>query len=393
MSFLDDYKIFTNEMESPSLFLVWSAYSALAGVAQRKMWLDLGHFKVAPNLYIILVGPAGVVKKSTAMYITKDLFLELGDEMVRTKSDTITKEAVILAMETALKKVDLPWDRTKIFMHSSLTIFANEMSVFIQKGNKDFASFITSLFDCQSVFKYTTVKRGDNILLNPFLNIIGCTTPDWISVNISDDIMEGGLTARTILVFCDKPRKPNAIPVISPEAAAARKRMLARLAEIAQLVGMFKFTPEAHDYYVSWYNDHFHKGAPHSKLVGYWHRKHVHLLKLSMLNSLAQGNSLMIDVPDIKEALTILDITEPTMERALKGVGRNELSPITQDILDQIRMSPGGKIEGSLLLRMNIYRTNAAEFKEITETLTRTNQIAINTDGAGKVWFVYNEGK
>jgi hypothetical protein len=378
MNFLDDYKIYTDKMESPDIFLLWSAYSALAGAAQRKIWLDLGHFKIAPNLYIILVGPAGIVKKSTAMYITKDLFLEI--ESIKTKSDLITKEAVIIAMEQALNKVDLPWDKTKIFMHSSITIFANEMSVFIKKGDKDFASFITSLFDCQSVFKYTTIKRGDNILVNPFLNIMGCTTPEWISSNISEDIMEGGLTARTILVYAEKPRRPNAIPIVSLEQEEARKRMMKRLVDLTQLVGVFKFSPDATTFYVAWYERHYAQPAPHHKLQGYWHRKHVHLLKLSMLNSLAYSDKLTIEVEDLRQALKVLDMTEPTTEKALKGVGRNILSPITQDILDQIKTAPGGKIELGILLRLNIYRTNHQEFTEIIKTLLTTGQIMDEVD-------------
>lgn len=118
----------------------------------------------------------------------------------------------------------------------------------------------------------------------------------------------------------------------------------------------------------------------------------MHLLKLAMLTSLSYSNSLTIEIGDLLSALKILELTEPTMEQALRGVGRNVLSPITQDILNQIKTAPGGKIELGILLRMNVYRTNHNEFSEVIKTLITTGQVVNEIDTAtNKQWLKIKE--
>lgn len=370
MSFLEDYNTFTSSLEVPSIFQVWCAYSALSAAAQRKIWIDMGHFQVSPNLYVILVAPPGKCGKSTAMNIVRELLSQI--EGIKTKSDSITKEKIYEAMEASAQRFEFPEHRTKVFQHCSLTIFANEMSLLIKRGDKDFVSSLNSLFDSLTSFKHSTKTRGENVLVYPYLNIIGGTTPEWLSTNVHEDVIEGGLSARTVLVFSDRPNPPNPFPFLTTEAKLAKERILLRLHKITTIGGVFKMSDDTHDYYGEWYIKHHNTPVTNNKMAGWWSRKRIHLLKLSMLNALAEHDHLIIELPDMQSAMAVLTLTEPLIEKALRGVGRNVLSPITQDILDIITK------QGSIhLAELNLLfrdRVNQQEFKEIIGSIVETGQ-------------------
>src|SRR5215469_3088410 len=55
--------------EAPSRFHWWVGASVIAGAMRRHVYIDMESFQWYPNLYVILVGPPGIVKKSTTINI------------------------------------------------------------------------------------------------------------------------------------------------------------------------------------------------------------------------------------------------------------------------------------------------------------------------------------
>lgn len=376
MAYFEDYDTFTSPLEVPALFHLWCSISALAAVAQRKVWMDSGHFKVAPNMYIVLDAAPGF-GKDTAMGIIKDTILPQVPEVV-SKSDSITKEAICKVMKENIKPHQLlkPLRNGDVAIsHSSLTIFATEMSVLIKRGDKDFVGFLCGLFNTTGNFQYTTKTKGEDFLVNPFLNILACTTPDWIARNIAEDVMEGGLSARTIFVVGTQKRRLNHAPRISTEGFLARDRVIARLKEIVFLGGEFTIDNSADDAYKAWYYPYYGTPPKNPKMQGFWERKKIFIQKLAMLISLSEKNDLVVTGTDIEKAISILDMTEPCIEAALAGVGRNELSPIGERIFAQIRSLK--EISVADLMASNWNEVNAKDYQEIIQALVSQGRVTM----------------
>lgn len=388
MSFIDDYLVYTDTVECPQIFQIWCAFSCLSAAAQRKVWMDMDLFRIVPNLYVTLIAPPGRCRKGVAMGIAKELVDSV--EGIKTKSDSITKEAIFEAMEASVQRFELPEHKTGNFIHSSLTIYANEMSLLIKKGDKDFVAALNSLFDSQVVFKHTTKTRGENKIVNPYLNILGCTTPDWINANIHEDILEGGLSARTMLICTHTPKPANPEPKLSPEGKVAKLRLMKRLNQILLIGGKYVLHPDTRKFYNEWYIEHYDVEPPNQKLTGYWHRKATHLLKLSMLNALANHDEPQIKLDDLKYALGLLDMSEPLFDDALKGVGRNVLSSHAQDIYEYIKMKE--QIEQGVVLASFYHTLNEKEFVEIIATLIATRRIDREITETGKTMLKVNKG-
>jgi len=363
MSFFDDYKTYTEPLEVPEIFHLWCAVSTLAAAAQRKVWLDMGLFKLAPNFYIVLNAPPGRCGKSTAMNLVRDILSDI--PTVKIKSDSITKEKIYQAMEAGSQVAQL--GPTKSLTHSSLTIFANEMSLLIKKGDRDFVSALNSLFDTMSMFRHSIKTGAENFIFNPFLNILGGTTPDWIVTNIQEDLLEGGLSARALIVHQSVPKSPNPFPETTPAGVKALERIKTTLEDIAGIVGQVSMTSAAKEHYASWYNSYYAKPERDPKMQGYHARKRVHLLKLAILCALSERRAITITPSDLMMAEALLQITEPCIRESLAGVGRNVLSPISREILSYILRVE--KTDLRKLVEVFWHKCDVEELNKILEVL------------------------
>src|ERR1017187_7602639 len=266
--------------------------------------------KVVPNLYIITVAPAGEVGKSTGQSIVQEHLLSK-IKSIRTNSDSITKEKIFEEMANGIQQFQFTppiiTGSTKMshLMHCSYTLFANEMSVLI-KDDRAFTAALVTLFDGKDVFKHSTRHKGVLFLSFPYLTLYGCTTPDWIAFNVHEDIMEGGLTARTILLFSNTVSKRNPFPEITMAMQQALERMIIRLEQVCLLGGPFHMTAACKTNYTEWYHIHFATPPTNPKMRGYYNRKRIHVVKIAMLLSLARNDSLILDTADLDEAMEVL---------------------------------------------------------------------------------------
>ena len=64
-NWLTAYATYTADSESPREFHLWTGIWTLAGALRRRVWIDMRKFQWTPNFYIVLVGPPGIVNKST----------------------------------------------------------------------------------------------------------------------------------------------------------------------------------------------------------------------------------------------------------------------------------------------------------------------------------------
>ena len=64
---INTYLAYTDNTEPPHLYKEWVAVSVIASALQRKVFLEWGPMTFYPNMYIILCGPSGKARKSTAM--------------------------------------------------------------------------------------------------------------------------------------------------------------------------------------------------------------------------------------------------------------------------------------------------------------------------------------
>jgi len=353
------YQEFTAESDSPKNFHLWCGFGAIAGAAQRKIFMQTVYYPVHSNLYVILVSPPGLGKKTSALRTSKNILKEI-EPKVNFASESGSHEAIIDIFE----EIPNP-------AHQSLTLYSSELGTLMSTNPAGMTDFLTDIYDGNPDWSRRTKKNGEQTIPHPWLNFMAGTTPKWLGEHLGLIAVEGGLMARCIIPFSKERILENAFPEGSPKIDALRKDLVHDLSIIATLEGEFQFdggkAGDAYQWYDLWYKDRtteLDKRFPipggslwtsrfpsiyDPRTASYYDRKSIHLLKVAMLNSLSYKNELVITLADLRFALGLLDSTEPGMKLALNAVGKSDTANELYHIYSQIQ-SKGKMSYGELLV-------------------------------------------
>lgn len=319
--------------EAPTSLLVWSGLFTVAAMTKRRIYFPsrlLGTYDIYPSLYLIFVGPPGVVRKSTTAGYAESLIRSAMDGVMATDS------RYVYLGPTAGSHSKLLEILSKI-PDGSMTVISSEFGNLVSATPEGMYDVLTHLFDNPREYEYATRMHGSEKVINPSLNLLGCTTPGWISEN-TGYMIRGGFASRVIFVFEQyaRQRRLYYTNVDHKKMEDLENRLTDDLLRIAELSGDFKHeTTELMMDMDDWYTKHAESPQIESA-EGFHARKHVHAHKVAMLLSLTQRDDLVITRTHFDTAVALLDEVEKKMTRGLAVVGRNPLSADLYRILDFI---------------------------------------------------------
>jgi hypothetical protein len=338
MSFLHDYDLFASNNEAPRDYHRWASLFVLSSIVSRKVWIDQGIFTIYPNLYLVFVGPPGN-GKSTAMMI--------GQKMVRAFPDipiaaaAITKEMITKTMggEGSELKRAFTYDSKQIEF-TPMTFFANELTTLFGASPIPMVGFFTDIYD-REVFDVSTKRSGCDLIQGPYINLLGCMTPDVTSSMLKQSIISAGFNRRCIFVNALKRGDPVPFPMVTPEMDAAWKRCVAWGKQIQAISGPFLWEDSARSFFAAWYNEKHKALQTHTDIVtqGYFVTKDVMLLKISMLIALSASKELLLKTEHLQKGLEMLEYTEHNLSRVFSGTGRNVLVPMKEKLIQMLEIA------------------------------------------------------
>lgn len=360
---LDSYLEFTHNSEPAETFRLWSGIATIAGVLQRKCVFEFFDLTFYPNMYTVLVGPPAA-RKGTAMDQARPFLEELDIKMA---AEAITREALIRELKESNDNLIIDGE-FKAF-HSSLTIWAQELTVFLGYNNLQLMSDLTDWYDCKSRWTYRTKHEGVDDITGVYVNLFGATTPDLIRSAMPLDAIGGGLTSRIIFVY--EPDKGKIVPLTIKTPAQIQigidlKKDLRRMLIMS---GGFKYEGKKFtDLWVDWYlaqegNNPFED----NKFTGYFARRAPHVLKLSMIASASRSDEMIIRRTDLERSIRILERTEEKMPRTFAGVGKAPHADVLAKVMYDIGMEKHVKLSDL----QEVYRNDADAFmlSKIVETM------------------------
>lgn len=334
--FLSAYLKYSAKTEPPQSYHIWTCLSVIGAALQRKVYLRWGFKTLYPNIYVVLIGPSGC-RKGTAMNIGKDLLQEINGILMA--SESTTREALIRDMKDGITTFTDPTDQMLKF-HSSVTVFSEELSVFLGQQNIKFLADLTDWFDASDQWTYRTKGSGTDKLVGVCVNILGATAPDWLRSILPQEAFGGGFTSRVIFVVEDGKKQVVADPRIPIEVQQMRPALVHDLEMINSMAGEMSFSDDAMAIYAPWYEQQSKSPAikdPH--FAGYCERRAIHALKLSMIVSASRSSERLITGQDFQRALALLEAVEPKMPRAFLGLGRAKYSEMTAQIFEFMKRS------------------------------------------------------
>lgn len=373
--FLKAYLDYTELQESPELFHLWSCFSIISMALGRKCLIGRGHFTCYPNQYIILVGDSAFSRKTVASGIAVRLYRDsnIGDVF----QGRVTERALSQYL----------WEKTQTIGSASAFLYSPELGRLLgsETYNTGLMTAFTDYYDCPETDVYRTASRGIDEPKNFFINILGCTVPEWLS-KMPGEMVEGGFSSRTMFIVQSGRGIPNPRPQKTLKELELYDRLKQDLVLIAELAGEFSWTERAGIYYDTWYYNNFNSTEERDpRLRAYFARKGEHVLKLAMGLCAAQSSSMLLTETHISQALAFLKQAEVMMPTAFRGISFSESTRHMDRIMGQIKEKGG--IERSALLRMNRLYLGKEELDRVLETLTEANLVRLEIKSNGKRWY------
>lgn len=345
--------------EAPTHMYFWTGVSTMAGAIKRKAWIDQSYFRWYPNFYVILVAPPGIVSKSTTAGIGMDLLrrvpgVKFGPEIVTWQA---LASAFVQAAET-FEYQEMYWPM------SPLTIESSEFGNLLNPQDKEMIDVLVTLWDGKGIRKETKHSGSDDIV-NPWINLIACTTPSWIAGNFPEYLIGGGLTSRMVFVYADAKKQYVAYPGmhVPKDQIEFGNRLVQDLEHISmKIVGEYKLTPDAIAYGEKWYQEHYTKQhkLDDDRFGGYLARKQTHIHKLAMIIAASESDEMVITGEQLELADIMVTDLEPDMAMVFSKIGKTDDSFYADRMVAYVRKQ--GKVTYS-----EVYRYVYSQFPSLRD--------------------------
>lgn len=286
--------------DAPIAFHVAGGLAAMAGaIGSNVYWYGGGHREQWPNLYVLLLAPSGVFRKSTSVDLPT---YPLGNAV----------PGIILDREFSPEQFirNLADHPTSVLKESEFGSLLERMKSSYMQGMKQ---RLTDLFDCQDSYERTirgASGAGERIrIIRPALTILAASTLDWLVESLTETDMRSGFMPRFLFVA---PTVKESEPPGGYWAQGDTRmvsvvtKALAQMAQMKRAEVSFKRVRRR---IVAWTTDHAdyaESGDAPEELMGLYSRLGHHLAKLCAL--------LTVSDEGIQPAY---EVTEETAERAI----------------------------------------------------------------------------
>lgn len=373
-NWLAEYLHLTERLEAKEQLHMWTALCVMSASLRRRVWLEMDYGTVFPNLYVIIVAESAKARKSTATDNGYNLLRDALPEM-RIMQDSMTSQGLIKALNRPTQVIRD--DKIQEELHSDVAIFADEVAnlfSYDKVRSSQLVIFLTRTYTCPAVYDHTTVRDSIVRLHNLYPVLLGATDPRNLKVLPPDAV--GGLTGRLIWVIEGDRRANN--PGWKKDDRAHLEKILLReylihdLRRISNLQGEMHAEESAMKMYDNWYEELSKKDSKDPDTDAFYHRCHVTALRVAMLFSVSESDSLIISQKHMAAGITAVEAQLPEMKRATMWHGSSDYEQLRAKFMLFIENSNGAAFRRVLIKHLGVI---AETFDKVIDTMVQEGLI------------------
>lgn len=424
---------YTKGLPSPQNYIDWSWLYLIGASLQRRVHLGPTHQPCFANKFVIFVGEPGIgkglpirvvsdflrhwkLKDAKSLDDTKisdnekqtaKLNQEIDQEkanslelqcqnraneivdplLIPMAADATTYEALVQAVAQSLRRINYvkPDGKLGFSSHSSIAFSLQELASLMRKRTEDTVNYLLGLYDCPIDYEYKTKTQGEQRVRRGCINLLAGTTPSFMQTNFDAKIMDEGFSSRTFYIFANKNRH-NAffIPTLDETQTESEKILKEHIRNLTTLYGQVKVEDGTFEWLEKWWNEYNNNRDKRSnqspKLVPYYARKNIHIMKVAMALHFGESLEMMIPLFRFKEAIEILDKEEKNMHFAITLQEVNPSARLSRKITSLLMNGPQNFVD------IHVKTWDMGGRKECEEALNflqETNQIRCKTRTVG----------
>jgi len=329
LSWIDEFVEATSYLNSPKIYRKWAALYAVSSALQRKVHLVSQGKELFPNLFVMLVGPPGL-GKSMAMEPVKDLLSSLPNVVL---SPARLSPEKFIQLVSRSNKI-LPQADDPYFSQSAYAVLVSEIVSFIRPQDDQIVTTLIDFFDCAKLWRYATLSRDEDRIENLYLTLLGGITPKTLAENFGAKAIGAGFTARVNFIYSDEYTPPD---IFGTPHIADMSSFQSDLSSIHKMFGTFKFSQEAAQRMQALVMAGIPPIPTDPKLEETLTRRWVHVVKLAMIYSAAESNSLRIEQRHLTSALDTFLEYEACVPQAFDYMGISPMAQTMREINTYIR--------------------------------------------------------
>lgn len=370
MKVTDLYVEWASEItDAPVLYAQWLAYLVVSCVLNKSVYMNYGSFsKIYPNLYLLIIGPSSVYRKSFSQKLAASVVREMYDEFQLL--DFSSRESFI--SEMAREDRQPP---------GCGLMLIDEMAGFMAraKTSTHFTGMIqdlSSAFDADRIERRVGVKEDEKVIykvVDPFLNLTAACSYDWLTKSIETSDLTGGFMSRFLWIV--PPDKKGAHWSEARQGdPLKRAMMIEQLREIQGLIGEMKWSTDAKAFWDFWYDD-FREKNKGGRWDAMFERMTNQTRKIAMINA-AQGMRLEISYEDLADAVKMVEPLIGNLGDV--AIGENPEEILRQKILQFMnRRTPHSVSKSDLLNGVN--GLDKRRLEGAMETLMEAEKVFLDT--------------
>jgi hypothetical protein len=346
---------------------VFAGAAILLGLAVgRRRAVSYGRL-LYPNLFALVVGPSGRVRKSTVLSRVQAVIqAAFGDEdAIRVSYSLGSAEGLLerFCDDTGTALTARPGQRVLV----SESEFTNILTKMDRTGTANLGDVLMTLYDGDDVTPQTRTRSIS--VRAPFLSVLTATTPENLAGRLDARVIESGLLPR-FAVFWATPRPALARPPAPDAAGLEALATYLRAVATAQASGpvVLDLEPAAEDLWRGLYADyHAREDAAQGTAARLWARIPEQVLRFALLYALAAQHPA-ITVDDLALAGDVGAYLTATAGAVPQLTGRTALTDMEQRILRALARSQDW-VPASAIHRLVSGRISAPQLRQMLDAL------------------------
>lgn len=386
MNYINSYLELVRDTPAPEIYHKFVALFIAGSTAHRKVWVQIAHRRLFPNLYIVFVSSPGSYK-GTALSIGRQFFKADDNRAWLTAPNRTT----LAAMLNRLSEQQRASEEAGLTVNGTKICFCDELVDFVGTHDLDRLTFLNDLFDGLDVFDNDTKTAGYDYIKEPCLCLLGCTTRDMLSECLGRHGFNSGFASRTIFVSSEETTYKCLLEHNKP-SEKSKTEIMDTLDWIQGQAGEMTIDAPAMKRYDEWQRttDAFSRSTVlDSSVKALYARMPTQVVKLAMVYALCDKR-MAVSLMDINSAISLINIVEQNFEPLYRCSGIDPTAGYRMTIYEAVKTM--GPIALDDLFATHWHNIPENRLMSVLNTMINAGYLEEYYDDSKKIWYRLKKG-